>query len=473
MLLPISKRATDEGSGAALFVAGLAVELEAGSNLEAAIAHVVETLDGVPSAHLKREISRELLSLQSPDLARLVSVFGGSKTASRAAYLMQNSIRARDETTRHRNLERATEIVLEEIRRSTETFVARIRLKILALYGLGILAPLILVGLLPAWSMLGGIFNFGGVAIAYCVVLPLVIFIITERVVGERPSVIDPPRIVLSRTGPAKLVVLLLHLAGSGVLLGIGMKDQLWILVLGASLYLLWGVRVPYAKRKEYDELESELPDVLLEMGGMLKEKLPVEEVLERAASAREGTAFAKLLRRVRAAKLFGTQSTALLGELQCPLRVRRYLQLVFALARKSSEAAGECAVRIAGHLKKLEEIKHHVRASLQELTGSMRSVAFLFAPLAMAVTARIYEFTERHGSLFAPGALDPMAALATLGLYSLILSALLLNFAVGLEFGKDPVLRRVLIGLGMPVTLSVFTIAWVAGGFLFGFIIG
>lgn len=474
----IWKREKEEHPDIAQHLTALAVELETHQNLEVALVRAAESLDekAKPSG---KKLFRFLLSSTPLSEHQLVEEPDNPSVIRRAWCLLQRSTKMREGENRHLTLNQAVGMVLNDLCESTKKFVGKTHLKILLLYGIGVLTPLILAGLIPAWTLIGGSANTLYIAITYCGILPVLVFWLINRILAERPPLIQPPQIPLP---PLTLKMVGFALPSLGILVAarIGGLEGfplvfagLWAAVLAVGIVLIIWVKEPYLRRKRAEEAESELPDALLEIGSMLKEGLPIEEVLNKTAKTRSGHELGKMVRRIHATRLMGgdiDQSPA--GDSVVSERAWRHLQMVIRLAKRSSEAAGGCIIRIAHHLKRLEEIKQEIKLALQELTSSMRSAALFFAPLVIAITARMHEIIEKHGDGFLTSTTSGSAGVvAAFGAYSVILSGLLLYFAVGLELGDDRIVKRLAVGIGCIIALAVFTLSWMAGGVLLTFL--
>jgi hypothetical protein len=149
---------------------------------------------------------------------------------------------------------------------------------------------------------------------------------------------------------------------------------------------------------------------------------------------------------------------------------------LLVNFVERSTRAAGKAILQVAEHLRKLVEIKTEIRRMLGELVMSMRSVAIFFAPLVASVTAKIQEllFSKTSGvQFFDVSAIAPADFAIVLGTYTVILAALLMNYAVELEFGNDKVVKRMVIAVSLPVALTVFTVGWVVSGLALNALMG
>ncbi|MBA7502409.1 hypothetical protein ES706_00993 [subsurface metagenome] len=146
-------------------------------------------------------------------------------------------------------------------------------------------------------------------------------------------------------------------------------------------------------------------------------------------------------------------------------------------MIERSTLAAGAMILRTADHLQELKQVKLDIRRSLGEVVTSMRSVALFFAPFIAAIAARMQGLLASKTALVGflnEGARIPSAAfLFVLGLYVVLLTSILMSYAVEIELGDDPLAKRVTLARALPIALGVFTLGAIVGGHMLTAIIG
>jgi hypothetical protein len=150
---------------------------------------------------------------------------------------------------------------------------------------------------------------------------------------------------------------------------------------------------------------------------------------------------------------------------------VRGTLPLLRGLAERSGRTAGEAALHLSSHLRRLREVERRGRREMAELSSSMRSVALFFSPLIASLTCQMYAILWRRGTDLSAGAPSPATLLLLLGVYTLAFSSLLLSLVSEMEEGGDRGVKRGLLASGLPLCLSVFTLGTVGGGMLLGWL--
>jgi RsiW-degrading membrane proteinase PrsW (M82 family) len=151
--------------------------------------------------------------------------------------------------------------------------------------------------------------------------------------------------------------------------------------------------------------------------------------------------------------------------------------------------------IRIADHLKQLQEVEHKITDMLFELTSTLRSTVAVFAPLIAGVTLAITvlistilsSFTWENasetipdifGSLsgnpetFALENIRPEYFVLVIGIYLIELVILLTRFTNGINEGDDKATFMYSLGKTMPVSIVVFSLTIIFGQFFFSQIV-
>jgi len=490
--LPIFKNSRNrESSDIPAFLNYLTMALELKPTLERAVSFAAEQIEGTTGEEIKRKVVHQRMSFKRFDLLNELAAEHEKQSPElkRAVRLIESSVHEGDEKNRQRNLDQAMDMILDGARNQAKEFVGKIHFQVLLVYGMGVLVPLVLVALLPTWSVLGNGFSLIQVAIFYCLVLPLLIYILCQHISSYRPAIVQPTKIPLPKTTvkdmlPAGAVFALVApiaiLRPPAVISGFLI---LWVIVLTCATFLYTTTHGAYAVRKEVEEMEREFPDALVQMGGYIKEGRPAEEVFGKMARYLKESKLEKIFSQtvvnisvgglgLRAA-VFSDEQGAVTN---IPSRmIRGTMLLLIGLVKQSTQTAGKAVLRMSSHLKRLAEVKLEIKNSLKEVISSMRSVAIFFAPLVTATTARIQGILAAQGSDsgLLINSIDPGGLAIALGVYSLILSVLLLNLAVELEHGDDWVVKRMNFAVGLPMTLGVFVGGWFLTGSLLSFLLG
>ncbi len=103
--------------------------------------------------------------------------------------------------------------------------------------------------------------------------------------------------------------------------------------------------------------------------------------------------------------------------------------------------------------------------------------VALFFAPFIAAIAARMQGLlaskTASVEFLGSGARVSSAAFLFVLGLCVVLLTAILMSYAVEIELGDDPLAKRVALARALPVALEVFTVGVIVGGQMLTAIMG
>ncbi len=485
----------ESGDDVPFFIGYLTMAMKVVPNLERAVRFAGEQLEGEMGRELKRSISEWHLRLH-PGVSEGLSKF--AKRWKRACpelehsiHLIRSSVDERAGNSRARTLDRALKIVLQGARDRMRDFAASIYLPTLLIYTMGVLLPLVIVVILPVLSTINVQVGAIHVVILYCLVLPALVYGLSNHVLHKRPVTFRSPKLALRpcrfRSAVTSLLILVTP-PSTGVILGappdITALAALWGVVLAVVFYLYVTTVQAFRRREELVRMENDLCDALLQLGNRIGEGAPAEEAFEHVSKTMNGTELAKVFREASSNIRFGGMGlrTAFFDEDRGALRevhsgvVRSTLKMLVDVIERSTRAAGEAILQMSDHLQKLRSTEAELRRSMGEVVTSMRSVALFFAPFVVSISARMQGVlsskTASFGFLNFSGVSSPVFLLV-LGIYVVILTVILVNYVVEIEFGGDGVVKRMAMVNALPVALGVFTAGAIIGGCVFGAIVG
>ena len=155
----------------------------------------------------------------------------------------------------------------------------------------------------------------------------------------------------------------------------------------------------------------------------------------------------------------------------------------------KSNEAAGMAIIKLADHLKELQEVEDNIKRSLYDVTSTMRATAMIFAPLIGGVTLALSEVIQKillniskeaqllpeefdFGGMMKDAGMaqsvSPDTFLLIIGIYMIILVIILTRFAGGIEYGGDKPQFMYDLGQMLPMSIFVFTVTTIVSRYLF-----
>lgn len=451
-----------------------------------------------------------------------------SEYFKRSLHLVKSSVNEPDEAQRLITLNKSLDIVLDGTKTMMDSFSARLRTPTYVLYSIFILIPLALVALIPAVSIVGVRIDTVTLVLLYDFVLPLATFFYSEYILLQRPATFAPPHIsdrhpeLSGISSTKKMTVAGALIAGafvgtSGYILlfmgnPLGIISQeamsgllpptfpvIWAITSMITIYCL-GIYTPYKKiRDGIKQIESEFADALFILGRRISEGRSAEEAFGHTSETMKGAKIGEIFADV-SKNLTGIRTTlhgAIFNEEYGAFRdvysdrVHTTMRMFTESVHKSNEAAGMAIIKLADHLKELQEVEDNIKRTLYDVTSTMRATAMIFAPLIGGVTLALSEVIQKillniskeaqllpeefdfGGMMKDAGtgmaqSVPPDTFLLIIGIYMIILVIILTRFAGGIEYGGDKPQFMYDLGQMLPMSIFVFTITTIISRYLF-----
>ncbi len=506
------------------------------SNMELAISFAAENSSRPLASDMRKliwDMHVRVYSSMDDALIAFANQWGrNSEYFKRALHLVKSSTNEPDEAQRVITLNKSLDIVLEGTRKMMEGFAARLKTPTYILYSIFILIPLALVALLPALTIVGVHIEPVILILIYDLILPIITFAYAQYILLQRPATFPPPRIpdehprlvnIKYRKNLVMVVSLIvavcisasgfmwLSLGNPGGIISTGAMDGyisvffpfIWGITAFITIYTL-GVYTPYKNiRDEIKEIESQFADALFVLGRRITEGRSPEWAFMQTAQTMKGSLIGETFEDV--ARNLSILRTTLIGAIFdkeygafrniYSERVHTTMHLFTKSVYKSHTAAGIAIVKLADHLKELQEVEENIKRSLYDVTSTMRSTAILFAPLIGGITLALSEVIQKileniaHEASKLPDdigmgaimedvgsgmeqSISPDVFMFSIGFYMIILVVILVRFAGGIEYGEDKAQFMYDLGSLLPVSILVFTLSVVVSRILFAGIV-
>lgn len=502
------------------------------SNMERAIIFAAENSTRPLANDLKKliwDIHIRTFSSIDDALISFANQWGkNSEYFKRSLHLVKSSVNEPDEAQRLITLNKSLDIVLDGTKTMMDSFSARLRTPTYVLYSIFILIPLALVALIPAVSIVGVRIDTVTLVLIYNIVLPLATFFYSEYILLQRPATFAPPHIsdrhpelsgissTKKMTVAGALIVGAFVGASGYILLFMGnpfgiisleaMSGLLpptfpvvWAITSIITIYCL-GVYTPYKKiRDGIKQIESEFADALFILGRRISEGRSAEEAFGHTSETMKGAKIGEIFADV-SKNLTGIRTTlhgAIFNEEYGAFRdvysdrVHTTMRMFTESVHKSNEAAGMAIIKLADHLKELQEVEDNIKRSLYDVTSTMRATAMIFAPLIGGVTLALSEVIQKillniskeaqllpkefdFGGMMKDAGTGMTQSvpsdtfLLIIGIYMVILVIILTRFAGGIEYGGDKPQFMYDLGQMLPMSILVFTITTIISRYLF-----
>ena len=459
----------------------------------------------------------------------------------RALHLIRSSIQEADEAQRVITLDRALDVGLEGTRDLMNRFASKLHQPTIFIYSIGIMIPLSLIAMLPAAGLVGMKITIFQVFFLYDIILPLFVFLYTRKILLSRPATFNPP--VIPNNHPdlvnidkrkrlitSMVVGLLIALPGIffmaiPILLPSSSSNAILNFIanpgglnsyLPVTLFIIWGIAATvtlyslsvyshYKKiRDNIKQIEKEFSDALFILGKRIGEEKSPEESFAYVANTMEGSKIAEIFSKT------GFNLTAMHTNIGDALfspeygslkhvysdRIKAIMRLFVEGIQKSQKSVGISIIRIADHLKELQQVENKIKDTLYSLTSTLRSTAAVFAPLIAGVTLAITKLisniinsmaSKLPTETFAGGYSTTFASITeaftlenvrpeyfvlVVGIYIIELVFLITRFTNGIDKGDDKAEYMYSLGKVMPTAVVVLTITIIIGQILFSSIV-
>ncbi|MBP1909341.1 hypothetical protein [Methanolobus bombayensis] len=450
-----------------------------------------------------------------------------SEYFKRALHLIKSSTSEPDEAQRIITLNRSLDLVLESTKNLMDSFASKLKTPTYVLYSVFILIPLALVALMPAITVVGIRFGIGTLVIVYDVILPLFTFAYAEYILMQRPAAFIPQDIpenhpelegIRKRKHEALILSSIIGLVISSLGYILILKGNPWNIVstetlegiIPPTLFVIWGIvfavaiylnitYAPYKKiRDEIRKMENEFSDALFILGRRISEGRSAEEAFIHTASTMEGSDISRAFERI-SLNLMNMRTdvySAIFDEDFGAFkdiyseRIKTTMKLLVESTHKSHEIAGVAIVKLADHLKELQDVELNIKQSLYDMTSTMRSTAAVFAPLIAGVTIALSEVIAKilqnisesirrlpDNSIPGPTQITPENLnqsipsdhfMFAIGIYIILITVILIRFSGTIEYGGDKTHLRYEIGQILPITIIVFTVSTIFSRIIF-----
>ena len=500
-------------------------------NLEHAVLFAARNSERPLATDLKKltwDLNLRLYSSMDDALLSFADLWGrNSEYFKRSLHLIKSSTAEPDEAQRVITLNRALDISLEGTETLMESFAAKLKTPSYVLYSIFILIPLALVALLPAVTVVGMKPEITDLVLLYDFVFPVLAAVYSEYILMQRPVAFIPRHIpdshpdladikqkkrfailsgVLVCVLTAPLGYLLLAAGNPGGIvsttpLGGYLLPALPLVVggtAGISIYLYFS-SIPYKKiRDRIKQMEQEFADSLFVLGRRISEGKAPEEAFAHTARTMEGSKIGEAFEEIsmNLVSMRTNLKDAIFDDEFGAFRhvyserIRNTMLLFTESVHKNHEAAGASIVKLADHLKELSAVEERIKSSLYDVTSTMRSTAAIFAPLIAGITLALSEVitkilnqvAERVSRVPADlsgmpveispesfsQSIPPDQFLLAIGVYVVLISAILTRFAGAIEYGGDRMQLKYDLSCMLPITVLIFAVSAAASRIIF-----
>ncbi len=459
-----------------------------------------------------------------------------SEYFKRSLHLIRSSIQEKDKASRMITLNRALDVSLDGTQDLMNKFANKLHQPAMVIYSIGIMIPLALVAMLPATGLVGLKINIIQIFFLYDIILPTFIFIYTRKILLSRPATFNPPDIsddnpkikninkkriflvslifgiIIALPGIIfTLIPMFFKNLESNQIINFITKENGLNNYFPVTLFIIWGFTVflsiytitvyrPYKKvRDNIKQVEREFSDALYILGKRISEEKSPEESFMYTAYTMKGSSISEIFSKT------GYNLTALHTNLKDAMfdkeygslkhiysdRIKAIMLLFVEGIKKSEKAVSNSIIKIADHLKALQQVEKKIKDTLFSLTSTLKSTVSIFAPLIGGVTLSITKLisniitnisnklpTEESidlgaslpniSSSFSIENIRPEYFVLVIGIYIIELVLLIVKFTNGIDEGDDKATYMYTLGKTLPVSIAVFSLTVILGQMFF-----
>jgi hypothetical protein len=465
----------------------IASSLRVDRSLATAIRFAASHAGGVAAEELERlewaVRIRHFASVDEGFLAFASAVGASDPEFKRALVTLHGAEAEGSREALERRLDRAYDIVVRAEERRRERLVATLERPSQALFGLGVVLPLVLAALLPMAQLAGGALGVLPSVLLLVVAVPALTFAGSARILDKN---FLGRGVESGRAREAAIAGLVGAVAAGAVVLAAPWlslpfdSPAVWAALAGAIASPAAGLnlaRMAGSQETERAAIEGGLADLLHSVGTKMVAGRSAEHALMDTVEASKESALGKRLRGVLFDVVVGRRSLGDAIERDAEVReaprVFPALRLLASTADRDTQSAG----RVLLHLSEFERLRGDAAQSLRARLGSVvettHTTVTLFAPLILGITAGMYGLLSRIGASFVAGAnsappLDAAAFAGVVVVYLCLEIAIADWFAARL-LDDAPVAgfaRR--IARDVPVAMGLFAAALLGSSALF-----
>lgn len=479
----------------------MTMSLRVNPSLSKAITFASENADEPISTSLKKVIWRvymnENTTLEDSFLKFAYRWGEWNRHLKRSLYAVRSSLLEKTEDGFRNSLERANKLIIEGTKQDMKKFSESLRTPTTVLFALGILLPLIIGAMLPMMALAGldisalttevpeseSYFSLPFLIILMNGVFPLIAFIYSYHIVGQKPGMKSPLKFESEvRKRP--------HLIMSAILLVVGLllisfgeqffKEYMpipyfFVVVIPISYYFLVTSVPEKKKREKLMKMEKEFPNLLFQLGSRIAEGLSLERAFLKSTDTLKDAEITQLVNKINKSIKMSHQSleSSLFGEegilKEHPSRsIRSTMKTVIKISEKDPETAGKSIMRIANYKEELQQLDEEMKNMLSKNIQMMKGTALIFAPFTMGILASLYYMLEDiFTGLGSVELVSPVAFSSVMGVYLLLMGAVITYFTKSIESSLDILEFKYEYGKTMLISITIYSVALLLGRLL------
>ncbi len=517
----------ETGNEIVTMVLYMAIYLRNTPNMENAVEFASKNLSGPLGFELRKIMwDVEIGNYHTINEALLdyASKWAANKDLVEALELMISSV-DQAESRRIAVLDEAMNRILEGARENAKHFTQKLKMPIMVIHAIGIILPVMGLVLFPIVAIFLNVSSIM-LFVLYDVILPLILFFVISRSLDDRPATYSKIDVSEHPDLPAKwtfrfggknvpawpfTALIVIFMLTAGIVLyqdntvttvkegvettelpdqNIQMYSAMLMLsgmAIGLAFYFISTSMQSVGLRDKVQEIEGEFREAMFQFGNTVSGGKPIEIAMDESTKRMETMKIKELFQHasMNIKKLGMTFHQAFFDEQYGAVRyypsrlIKSVMRTVTESAKKGVKTAAMAMLSISRYLRGLHKTQEDVRASLSDVTGSLRFQAYFLSPfiagiistMAIMIIQILQKLGEQTSSVGIAGtsilgniamgmAITPFEFIMVVGIYvieSCFLLALLLN---GIERGEDATGRKYLTGWLLITSIIVYVVS-------------
>ena len=372
--------------------------LENGGSVDAAVRELSER--GPPaSSKLFRDIVYDADLRVESDMFTAVSRMISSLPEECASYglalrMAMSAADISDRAERSRVLKDSSDIILNGLRESGKTFTSSLNAPCMAVFGLGIMIPMVLMSILPMMSISGmfgsGSMDIRSVAVVTLILIPAAILLMVSGINKKNPvscgKMIGNPMLALPMLSAIPLFATIDQRLDDTVL-------SLCVSVIAAGVLTVVIGFPSYRSESRRAKSEREIECILIELGNRLVCGAPFESALHESLHSRKSLTGIAMAFRNEITVCRGDIAKAIVNVFY-PVSptITGALCDIYQTSVKNLGDAGKLAISLGRQLNDRQLIRRNIRNELKGMTDTMFGTAAFFAPLVLGLSVSMLE---------------------------------------------------------------------------------
>lgn len=440
---------------------------------------------------------REKMSLEESFLDFAVEWGEWNENLKRALYAIRSAMLEKDEKGFNKALERANEVVIEGTKQEVKDFTKALQTPTTVLFAIGVILPMIVGAMLPMTALGGldiGAMTGGGTEQQSAISLPAMIllmnfafpfstFLYSFHILGKRPGTQRPVKISSDNDVSTHLLISSILLISMILVISIFYSSISFLMpvpillvpVLPLSYYCLANTYHIKKERQRISEMEDKFPDALFQLGSRIAEGTSLEKALVTTSESLRSTQISDLFDEISSSLLVNRTSVedALFGDegvlKDHPSKtIKTTMNTVIQISKKDPEEAGKIIMKMANYKRDLQDMDNELKNMLSKSVEMMKGTAMIFAPFTMGVISSLYFMLEGvFTDLSGVELISPVAFSTVLGIYVLLMGAVITYFTKGIENSLDAVEFKYALGKTMLLSITVYSVSLMLGKML------